>query len=488
MLYNIYLRSHILPYDIFDSRSGTVYTTTGFSSTIQILFADGSFAGIPSQSTTWVGGIIGITDGVYAGLSADIALAYFDNLTNEYTIGSKLIGFDIAQEFPSAPTGASFFLARRNSNPIQFDSAIYQVTRFVDSISFDTDIDHGFDTCSVSLGERFSLLGGVYSALIGMNIVVEDQNGHKCFDGIVAEAALNGNGGSLSCVGYSQTFNWFGFDRYYDTNVSNTSTKMLRDICAVNPYISSNIYGIDRNNAWDTAQQSISGIGGINFGESAISCKEAMNRILELGHYGVSLDKVAIMFYGNFPQMYVVPNDVTTYDYVLRRDNYQYSDAGFNVKGSVADVSTLVHTNYTNTAGASLYTPYATNKPLLKTIGMRRKALTSNHSGGIAEMTSIVRVANGDFSDLISSDEYSISGYVTRSTSNLRVPAHYIKAGDRIKIETSYGYENIYKNSTMNGTSFVVGHTSYDTASQTLKINPVKNPVKSEIFAARLKT
>lgn len=488
MLYNVYLRSHILPYEIFDSRAGTIYTTTGFSTESQILIGDGGFAGIPSQSTTWVGGIIGITSGTYAGLSADIALTYYDNNTNAYTIGSKLIGFDLAQAFPSAPTGASFFLARRNTNPIQYSSYVYQISKFTQSISFSTSINEGFDICSIELGEKFSLLGNIYSSLIGMNVIVEDQNGHRCFDGIVVEAAVNGNGGNLSCVGYGQTFGWFSFDRYYDTTATNTSTKILRDICAANPYISTNVQGIDRNSAWDTAQQSVAGIGPINFGESAISGKEAINRVLELGKYGVSLDGVSVMFYGNYPTLYTISDNVTQYDYTLTRNNYEYKESGFNLKGSVADTATLVHASYTTDSGDTLFTPYATNRALITTLGLRRKGITSNNNGGLAIMTAVVRVANNDFSDLISSDKYTISNYVTSATSNLKVPVYYIKAGDRIKIEPSYGYENIYKNATMNATSFIVGATSFDTSSGVMTLNPVKNPVKSEIFAARLKT
>ena len=477
MKFDAYLRKHVMPIDTIDSR-GTTYSRTITSATTTSVTFNSAISG---QTVTWIGGLIIFTSGTFAGLACTIV--------SENKSGNDLLGVGMGEPLTSAPvTGTTFILFRNNTNGVQFEDKTYQIGKHISDISWSTDIDKGYDSCTIQL-EKFTSIINIYSELVGMNIVIEDEKGHRCFDGLIVDCSFNANGGSISCVGYFSTFAWYHYNKAYNSDATNTSTKMLREICASNPYMSKYLYAIDRGNLWDTAQQSINGIGPINFGESEINQEEAIKRILELGEYGNSLNAVKLLIYNYcIPRTMVIPKTPTTYDYVIGRKNYAFDHTGFNMKSSVGDTASLVYSTYQDTDNVSWQTPYAVNLPILLKFGARRKSISSSSQNGIAEASAIVRVANNDFDDLIIADSYNLSGYVSKNGTNLQVPVYYIKAGDIVKIETSYGYETVWRNQIMNSVSFVVGHTDYSASSGILQLTSISNPKMSEIFAARLKT
>lgn len=476
MQFEIYLRDIIIPSEQIDSRYVGYGQTTSFCTTLGVSFS----SGIAGQSVTWVGGLILFTSGNFAGISATIA--------GEIKTGTTLDAVLFSEVFPVAPSnGSTFILYRKGTGTIGYGNTIYQIGKYTESITFETSITGGYSSAQINVNQKFPSLLNKFSSLLGMDVQIEDMRGKKCFQGIISSVDFGNSGGTINCIGYYQTFNWYKYSKIYNNSVSNTSVKLLKDICAENPYILGNS-AIDRNSAWGTAQQAIGGIGPINFSESEVTMQEAINRILEMGYYGISIDPVYMMIYdGGFPIIKNIPEEISNYDYFINRNNYSYSNAGFGIKGDLTDTYSLSNTTYTDGDNNTFYTPYATNIRLLNRFGLRKTLITSINGGGIAQSMAAVQVANRDFKNLISSDAYELSGYVYKNGMSAKVPSYYIRAGDMVKIETPYGYENIYKNATMDVTSFCVGSTSYDSSTDIMKINPLNNPKKSEIFSARLK-
>lgn len=476
-MFNVYLRKINVPFTSIDSRNTGYGQTVSVSSTpTEIVFS----SGITGQTSTWVGGMIIFTSGLYAGMAADIG--------GENKTGTTLDSVLLSQEFPSTPAaGTSFILYKKGSGSVTYDSKIYQITRHLESVKFDTVIDGGYDVCTLTVNGDLSKSLNQYSEILNMDVIVEDQYGHRCFRGLVASMNLSSNGGTIDCVGYYRTFGWFDFGTVYGGTADVTSPAIIKDICDANPYIA-NSGAIDRDGAWDTAQQAFGGIGPINFSESILSGMDALKRILELGRLGVSVEAVYLAMYNEpVPQLRYTSADIQTSDFVLTRGNYSFSQSGFNVKGSISDTYSVVSATYSDANNETFLTPYATNIRLLERFGKRHHTVQSNSQSGVFESTAVVQQANNDFQSLMSSDQYTVSGYVYRGGMNTRVPVYHIRAGDTVKVETPYGFENIYKNASMNAIEFYVGKTSYDSNSGVMTITPVNDPKKSEIFAARLK-
>lgn len=476
-MFNVYLKKINIPRDTIDSRHvGYGQTVAASSTPSTIVFS----TGITGQTNTWIGGMIIFTSGIYNGMAADIG--------GENKTSTTLDSVVLSQAFPTAPeAGTTFILFRRSTSTISYDATVYQITRFVSSVRFDTAIDMGYDSASIVVNGDISKSLNRYSEILGMDVQIEDKDGHKCFRGIVANITLGPDGGNIDCVGYMRTFSWFEFATAYGGTSDVTSPKILKDIANANPYIM-NSYGIDRDGAWDTAQQAFGGIGPINFGESVISGQEAMNRILEMGRLGISIEAVYMQIYNDpIPTLTYTSNTLLAADYVINRNNYAFNQSGFNVKGSLADTYSLVDASYANSNNQTLFTPYSANIRLLERLGRRRKTVQSNSQSGLYESTAVVQQANEDYKNMMSTDQYVVSGYIYKDGLNTRVPVYYIKSGDRVRVETPYGYENIYKNVTMNAVEFYVGKTSYDSTNRVMTLYPVNDPKKSEIFAARLK-
>lgn len=474
---NVYVRDHILPYQMLNSKNTAVASSIGSGTTAtSITFAtsiSGQTAGI------WDGGMIIITSGANNGLGAEIASS-----TNS---GSNLLTLSLSEAFPVVPeVGASFILLRRVPTSYISYGPSYQLDQYINSVSVSTDIDKGYSTATLKINNRFVNVLTTFSSFAGMNIKIF-EDGYQIFEGIVADVDYTGYGGTVSCVGYAQTFSWFSFSKIYNSDASNTSTKILRDICFQNPYIPNKLLGIDRGDVWNAVQVSIGGIGPRDYMKSEQTCADALNDILQMGKFGVSFDSTFIQIYNDaIPALKTVTRNPTTCDWYIDRSNFIYGDDSFTLKSSILDAYTEIQTTYNDSNGNTLNTASAVNINFISKLG-RRKKILSVGEGGLAEKSAVVRVANNDFGTYLSATSFKIAGKISSSKSSIRRPAYSIRAGDIVTISPPPGFDSMYKNTLVDTSTFVVGRTEYDTGSGIVTITPVENPLQSEIFAARLK-
>lgn len=475
---NVYVREHILPYVFYDSRHSTHNASINLGSTQdKLYFYPQTLDLIPSD---WNGGMIILTSGALAGLGADIA-----SFRAEVDISGLIHIMDLSEAFPSVPEpGTSFMLIRKNAF-ITYGPT-YQIEKYINSISVTTDIDKGYATANIKINNRFSNIFQTFATFAGMNIRIF-EDGYQIFDGIIADVDYTGSGGSVSCVGYSHTFSWFGFSKIYNSDASNTSTTILKDICLANPYIPNNLIGIDRGDVWHTAQFNIGGIGPRDYMKSEQTCQDALNDILQMGQFGVSFDSTFLQIYNNAtPILRVIPRNPTTCDWYIDRSNFIFGDDSFSLKSSILDAYTEIQTTYNDASGNTLNTTSAVNVNFISKLG-RRKKILSVGEGGLAEKSAVIRVANNDFGTYLSAASFKIAGKVSSNKSNIRRPAYCIKAGDVVTISPPSGFDSMYKNTLVDTSTFIVGHTDYDVNSGIVSITPIENALQSEIFAARLK-
>ena len=477
---NIYVREHILPYEFYNSQHSTHNATINLGSNIGTLYFYPVLLDLVASD--WNGGMIIFTSGANAGLGANIA-----SFRSEIVSGTLSHVMDLSEYLPATPEpGTTFILVRRLATSYISYGQTYQLDRYTTDVKVTTDIDKGYATASFKINNRFANIFSTFTAFVGMNIKIF-EDGYQIFEGLIADVDYTGSGGSVSCVGYKQTFSWFVFEKIYNSDAGNTSPRILKDICAANPYIPNKLIGIDRGDVWQDIQNGIGGIGPRDYMKSIQTCDDALNDILQMGYFGISFDSTYLQFYNDvIPVLKVVSKDSEVVDWYIDRNNFIFGDDSFTLKSSILDAYTEVFTTFNDANGNTLNTASAVNVNFISKMGRRKKSLSVGE-GGMAEKTAVVRVANNDFGTFLSSTSLKIAGKVGSGMRGTKQPVSHIKAGDVVTLSLPPGFDSMYKNTLVDVTTFVVGHTEYDTTSGILSISPLENALQSEIFAARLK-
>lgn len=474
-MYNIFVKEHTLPFLSVDSRSLSTPITIGAASTgTHIVFS----SNVLSQTAgKWDGAMFVIMSGANKGIACHIASS-----TNS---GSDLESLDLAEEIIFDIDNEYFMLIKRDETQNVSYGNVRQLDKYVDSFSVTTSIDKGFDNLSLQINNRFSGELTSLSLLLGNNIQVY-KNGYLLFEGIVADIDYVLGGGTISCLGYRNTFAWYGFDRIYNGDATNTAPKILKDVMYSNPYISNLKGGIDRGGLWDTAQQAIGGIGPRDYSKQYISCADVIDEILAMGNFGVSYDSVYLQVYEGALAVIKKVDKTSAPDYVITRKNFATGGDGYAIKTSMMEAYTEINASYNNSSGATLYTPSMVNVSMLRKMGSRKKMITTGN-GGLLEKSAMVRVANNDFGTYLSASDFKIFGTVSLGGSNTFSDSAFIRAGDMVSIEKPSGFDSMFRNTQVDVTKFVVGKTTYDSKSELMTIAPVENILQSTILAARLK-
>lgn len=422
----------------------------------------------------WVGGMIVFTSGANKGLGANISATVNASTTLTYV--------DVSEQFAVIPEiGATYMLVRKSSNTYVSYGETIQLDKYIDSYTVTTSIDKGFDTASLVLNNRFTNIYFSLTGIVGMNVRIYDDEG-CLFDGLVIDIESSG---TINCIGYAQTMNWYMFEKVYDTNSGNTSPKILRDACLANPYIPNKLIGIDRSDTWHTAQVAMGGIGPRDYSETSVTAGDVIKEICSMGYFGISFDQVFLQIYEDaVPFTKVVSKTSEDVDYYIGRNNFNFDENAFALRASISDAFTEIASTYNSSDGETLYSPSAINLSMIKKVGKRRKMITTSN-GSLAENTAIVRVANADFSTLMSANDFGIVGKVSRGMSNVRCSVSRIRAGDVVAIEAPV--DMLGRNSLANFLKFTVGHTSYSSSDGKMTISPVEFATNSEIFSARIK-
>ena len=476
-----YIKKHNIPYEIYDGRApGAVVADV--SDPLRLIF-DPPLTPIKD----WVGAHVifyGDVDPAIAKLGSVIA-------SQELTVDETAIRWvDFADPLPFAPSAGETFQMIRRSGNLSITTSEYVTLRHqIENVKWGTDIDLGFDSCTIEINERTTNVSRLYSQMVGNPIEIQDMYGRRCFSGIVISASMNGLRGTVTGLGIMHTFGWFDFFGIYDETASNTSTQIIRDVCSVNPFIHSDYsFTVDRKNIWHDAQEAIGGIGPRDYSDISTRAIDVLDDVLSLGHYGISEDKVSLqILHDSKPFLKVTKRapDVTEPDFIISNQNIAYGFTNVEISADVNDVYTNIYGSYTDESGDSFRTGGAYNLRFLRKFGFRSKLLAA--SSGYAEAMALVQATRSDKSMLAAPGNITISGKIRRRGSTSFIPVYMLKAGDTLSIEGNIGQSSLYQNSISTPGIFVVGHTEYSSDSDSVSISIAELPLKSELFANRLK-
>jgi hypothetical protein len=423
MYFNGYLYNYQLPYQIVDGRIAGAAIIDGPASTTTHLEFENEMI---NQTITWVGGHIIFSSGALMGIGAEIAAE--DRPT------TTLRGVELAAALPTVPEdGATFWLIRKNGFITNATSGFVDLRQYIESVSFSTDINMGFDQCQISLNSKASALSRLFSQFIGMKLRLEDVYGRRCFDGVVIACDLSGYGGSITVV-------------------------------------------------------AVGGIGPQDFSENYVSAKDAITKVLDFGNYGVSLHKIVMqVWHDSVPIIRVVKSlpEIAEPNYIITEKNVSALYDGISISSDISNAYTNMYTSYTTSDGQTIRTAGAYNMPLVPKFGIRDKFISSSAQDSTLSMA-VVQAATLDKKTISSPGGIKISGSVKYNGSSHYKPVYLIKAGDVLSFENNIGFSSLYQNRISSPGMFIVGHTDYSADNDTLNITVLDYPLTSELFAARI--
>ena len=474
-MFKVYLRKHILPYDLIDTRLLSPVIASSGSTLQHIQFS----SGLANQTTSWVGGHLIFSTGTNYYLGSTIG--------TEYKTGNTLTGVDLSTNLEFAPTDTDTFLLVRKNGYVSYDSNIIDISTYVENIQFDTNIDLGFDKCQITLNQRISALTRIFTQFVSMNVQVYDTQGRRCYSGIVSNVDIDGWGGSIQAYGYGATFSWFDFPAYYDASPSNTSTKILKDICNANPFISKYTLGIDRDGTWDTQQYAVGGIGPLDFLLNSGKCSDAIKEVIVLGDYPNTFNKVALqVWHDGIPVVKKYTRSPTKADYTINESNLGFGYDGVGITGDVSNAHTMVSNTYQDGNGKTLVTPSAYNLNLLHMIGLRSTKL-SGSSTFASLAAAVVGASRQDKSYIAGVGTIKVHKHVKHGSGFGSIPPYLMRAGDVVAIEGNVASSSLYRNRVSSTSIFTIGHTSYDYSADVINITPMENPLVTDLYDARVK-
>lgn len=436
---------------------------------------------IPELS--WTGMWLVLTSGNLKGYMAQIG---------SYSGEAGTDTFNLAQELPSTPdTGSTFKIISmfETATSFSFTGKVYDYTKYVDNITFNTEIEVGYARGTIQLKKISTELANTIGELLGNYLIISDNYAKDVYHGIIVGINLDGDGGQIDCIGIGETNSWYQFFNIYAAIETNTSTKIIRDALFANPYIDQANQQIDNTGDWDTAQQAVGGIGPLDFTQSNVTIRAALDKVLAMGNYGLTSEKtvkayVQVWDYGVPYLIFANPNpDVDDADWVIGNTNLGENKGNLSLIGDIADSFSYTSGAYNTEEGTTIETAGYVNLNLIDKFGLKKREVTSGQERLIT--FTIMRVAASDKNKIAGPGKIAIEGNVRSwGAGTYNSPPYMIRAGDIILLEDAITGSSVFKNEIFYGSVAQVGTTSYSDGKMTIGLAEVADI--SEIFKKQI--
>lgn len=362
------------------------------------------------------------------------------------------------------------------------DDEITDLTKYVVGITFSTDIRRGFAEATIEIDKSTSYVSKYFQRSGGFQVVIFDNYGEKCYEGIVTSTQLDGMGGRLDCYGFSKTNDWYygeGDSAIYPVNDPDvTAPAIVRDQILKNMYIRyDQLLAVDWGDILDAAQETdgtYNGIGPFDFEETPTKLTEVIDNVTKFGYYPADATKdwfINIWYdrivMGNpVPKL---PNDTDDVKWTLTSRNFSDDFAGVSVVTSYEDMENAKRLVYTATDGETVRTQSAYNHPFFNWFGIMEGSATSQTlSAGRAY--DVLREQTTLPYNMSKPGSITVSGLAWIDGTAFSRPVHHIKAGDTIEIIPPPSANYPYPTSITSGYKFVVGKTTYNVNDMSMTI------------------
>ena len=487
-MFTAYVRPFVLPYYIYDSRkSGVADTSAGpdalyvpytlwtdgeagpgnGSTTTVIKFRTTPYSGAysyhptnPPAATSWVGAYFIIAETEVVTSKTNILGGSL--IVSETISSGRFTQITLASPLPTKPTpNTSFFVVKHNETKnYALQNECYDLRNFIRDVTWTTSITSGYDTATITLNDSASILGKFYTELLGQNIEIYDIWGNCCWAGLVAGVTVNESGGTVNCVGYKKTFEWFRFERAYlplddaigfHNGIADpptapdhgpTTTKVLLDVLKSNPYINKTAdWGIDgwvqeslvvngsgvitsatKYSDSQLLQTGHKGLGVLDFSDGSYKCSDVISFLENFGYYaqshaslvpGVSRDTMYVQCwrdgYTKIQRVFKEPALLSP-DYRISRKSLKNSYSDVEISSDMMDIASETYVIYTDQDGDQLVSASFFDYDLLRKYGVRSKVISNSVPTDLANI--MAQNSRWDKSLLIGIGSVDLVGHV----------------------------------------------------------------------------
>lgn len=371
----------------------------------------------------------------------------------------------------------------------------YDISKYVESVSYETNVDGGFTVATVQMSETKSDILRVFSRASGYLIRIFLNSGHKAWEGIVTSTNINGYGGSIEARGFAATNEWFFANGEYpgdNREISNT-WNIITEQLQHNPYISKTEYGpIDRGYAGEDAgfgglhhaqmtSSHFRGWGPLNFDETPTTVKEAIEMITRYGNHPLVRegdlapdDMYFQVYFDQIATTKTIPRGPTEYredpPWYLDESNFEFGYAGVEIQSSFEDIKNVRRMTYTDVDGETVNTQSAMRWPHILWQGPTEEVISSaTLTGGEAAL--VLMHPLKELPVMSKPGSIRVSGVAKRGNGAFKQPVSLIRAGDIVMIQIKNTDVYPYANENSLGPRFVVGSTRYDSESDSIEIS-----------------
>lgn len=353
------------------------------------------------------------------------------------------------------------------------------ISQYVSSVRFDTDITKGFVGATISLDNYSSIIARILGRMDPVDVMIYDEYGERVYNGLVIGSTIDGHEGELLCSGYSITNEWFfAVSSYPAEDDSVTAPAIIKDQMMQNHYLLKLFqHGIDPGDVLATAQSTdgtYDGIGPFDFEDTPTTVQEAFDNVTKFGYYPedpykdyflqIWFDRILV---GKPVNRVVKDDDEIKWVLDHRNLNDDYSNVAFT--STYGDIRTSKRLVYTDTDGDTQRTQSAHAWPLTNYYGNMEEQATSS-SLGAGRAYDVLRESVVESPSVIRPDNIRVTGLAQLYGGGMRRPVYHIRAGDIIEVKMPMGTNYPYPNSMNPGFKLIVGKTSYASETNTLTI------------------
>lgn len=388
------------------------------------------------------------------------------------------------------------------------------IDRYVESISYTTDIRYGYYSATIRLSKSYAPIVKILAGT-SMNYDVSIYNDDNClvWNGLIIGSNMTGLGGELFCVGYYYTNQWIYADGLYiEADPDVTAPNVISDLLKMNPYINllTNITGLVSDEDYPATiaslnpyvsdntndgtvhsnQYDANGIGPLDFISTPTLVSDAINGILKLGNYPVDSSELMLQVWDDrIPLLFRAKRrpEFAFVRWIIGKNNIDNQYEGVGVEASLENIITARSTVYVGTDGETEYTVGSYRSPEYTWLGPRMNFLSSGQlNQNVAQ--SVMREATDDVLWLSKPGTITVSGSVQCGFGPFRSDCSMMRGGDTIYI--ALDRPNLYppENLTNAGMLVRIGQTNYDsqTRTNTLTLYGPGDSIEQQITVLRL--
>lgn len=463
------------PTVVFDS-SASDAEVYGPSSTSSVVYIENPPSG---TGVSWSGYIISFTTGNLTG--------YFQYIDTSVNAGN--LGLTLTAPMPTVPSNSEFVIVA--TDPVVLGDKSFDLPDPV-GLTFNTYIEGGYETARAQFFVPGRLSTLVASNLSGKALYIFDDYGDIVWEGIVVSAFSQGDEVSVSALGFADSFNYYVYSRYWDTDDGaggvTTPIDVIEDLIANNPILRNDLFDVDGDGSIRSNHTAL-GSYQFDFSETAVSAREALDDALRFGDGSNQFNPIYLQVWNDrraklFASYSQSSLEDATPDWIVDGTT-RISDNDFvSVEFDSSDTRNMVSVVYSDLeTGAQNRTAFYYDLDSLLDMGARASVRSegSLDSGNAIGAAGIIA---GSLNRATRVSPIKILGKMRRYGSMGLEDAYRVRAGDIVSLPIEPDSWGGTGDSLSYQVKYVIARTQYDAIRKELTIEPHVVQNRVDVFLA----